>query len=159
MATQICAKMTRAALSGATVVALFCGSPWPAAAVGTGACVDPKASVSGPTTTYLAWGSASMPLVVKTNAAFGYTLTVNIKSLTGGVVISANDVSIALQTTLSKGVVTTKTIGRVASATSTLRTNETGDLINVKLSTWQPLGSPKVTISYTLVTRTAGSCK
>lgn len=159
MTTPMRTKLVRIALSGATVAALFFGSPRPAAAVGAGACVDLTATATGPTTAVLAWGSASIPLVVKTNATFGYTLTVNIKSLTGGIVIGAKDVSIALEPTSTKGAVAAKTIGQTATATSTLPTDKTGDVITVKLSTWQPIGSPRVAISYTLVTRTSSSCK
>ena len=122
-------------------------APAPVSA-GTGVCVGLIAKVTGPTSTVLSWGSGKIPLVVTTNAANGYKLTVTVTNVKNGTLIGVKDITITLTTTASTG--KTTSTPPVATAAATMRTPSSGDKITVNLSTWQPLGSPTVTIKYAL---------
>jgi len=117
-------------------------------AAGTGTCVGLVAKVTGPTSTVLSWGSGKIPLVVTTNASKGYKLTVTVTGVKNGTLIGVKDINITLTSTAATG--TTISTPPTATASATMRTPLTGDRITVNLSTWQPLGSPTVTIKYSL---------
>lgn len=89
----------------------------------------------------LAWGSATFPINVLTNAAKGYRVTVTPASMTGGIGVSLADVKVSISAT--SGCWTSgKQFGRDR------RTSEYGDTAWVTISVWQPIGSPKVGLVY-----------
>ena len=93
----------------------------------------------------LAWGSATFPITVKTNASGGYHVTVIPVSLTGGVGVSLANVKVSISG--AKGCWrTAREFGRET------RTSASGDTAWVTISVWQPLGSPKVSLIYKLET-------
>lgn len=127
----------------------LCGAITPqTVAAGTGTCVGLVAKVTGPKSTVLSWGSGQIPLTVTTNASNGYKLTVKVTGVQNGIAIGVKDINITLKTSAGTG--TTTSTPPIATASSTKRTSSTGDQITVRLSTWQPLGSPTVSISYVL---------
>ena len=114
----------------------------PVQAGGTGVTVGEVSSITGnlPAAT-LNWGSVTFPVTVKTNAAKGYRLVVKATSLTNGIAVALSDVKITVQA--PSGCWSTGN-----SAGRDRRTGEFGDVIYVTVSVWQPVGSPKVTLSY-----------
>lgn len=148
-------RVSRALVAPLLAAALLSGAA-PAASAATSTCVALVASVTGATSTTLSWGSATIPLVVKTNAELGYRLAVTVVSVTNGTLIGIGDIGIGLTTSAAGGTVSSSP--PTAVATSPVRTPSTGDTIKVRLSTWQPLGSPTVRISYTLTPRTSTTC-
>lgn len=92
----------------------------------------------------LAWGSASESIVVLTNSAKGYRLTARAVGLKGGVGISLADVKVELR----KAYGTARAYAVGSTAGSTGRTDKWGDVYEIRVSVWQPIGSPVVTLAY-----------
>jgi hypothetical protein len=92
----------------------------------------------------LAWGSASESIVVLTNSAKGYRLTARAVSLKGGIGINLADVKVELRKVYG----TARAYAVGGSAGSTWRTDKWGDVYEIRVSVWQPFGSPVVTLAY-----------
>lgn len=138
------------------VAALVSAGTPPPVLAGTGTCVGVVATATGPTSTILSWGSGKIPLTVKTNAAKGYKLTVTVTGVKNGIVIGVKDINITLATSASTGANTS--MPPVGTASATKRTSAMGDQITVKLSTWQPMGSPTVALRYVLTPYPGATC-
>ncbi|CAB4189222.1 hypothetical protein UFOVP1189_16 [uncultured Caudovirales phage] len=121
------------------------------ALAGTGASTLLVAQIDGklPSVT-LAWGSASFPITVKTNAALGYRVTVRATSILNGFATTLKDVKV--EVTKIRGVARSSATGSVACSTG--KTTEQGDVYQVRVSVPLFLGSPMVKLSYDFVTYT-----
>jgi hypothetical protein len=92
----------------------------------------------------LAWGSASETIVVKTNSAKGYRLTARAVRMTGGFGVSLADVKVELRKIYG----TARCYAVGSTAGSTWRTDKYGDIYEIRVSVWQPIGAPVVTLAY-----------
>jgi len=139
--------MDRIIVALAIALALLFVSVTGVANAGTGVSVDVKTETRGfkPKVT-LAWGNSSETIVIKTNASRGYTLRVRATSLTGGIGLSLADIRVEVR----KITGTTSSFASGSTAGSTRRTDQAGDVYEVRVSTWQPFGSPIVDLAYDL---------
>lgn len=88
----------------------------------------------------LGWGSYSFYVNLRTNGSAS-RLTVTPTSITNGIAISLSDVKISFSAPAAY-TVNGNTISRLH------KTAETGDVVKITVSVWQPLGSPTVRLSY-----------
>ena len=93
----------------------------------------------------LAWGSASETIVVKTKSAKGYRLTARAVNISGGIGVSLADVKVVLRKIHGTP---RAYAGPNNTAGSTWRTDKYGDIYEIRVTVWQPIGSPVVTLAY-----------
>ena len=92
----------------------------------------------------LAWGSASETIVVQTNSSKGYRLVVRAVGLKNGIGVSLTDVKVELRKVYGA----TRSYASGSTAGSTGRTDKRGDVYELRVTVWQPIGSPVVTLAY-----------
>jgi len=120
------------------------------ASAGTGATTLLTAEIDGKlSSATLAWGSASFPIAVKTNAALGYRVTVRAISIVNGFATTLKDVKV--EVTKIHGTARSSATGNVACSSG--RTDPS-DVYQVRVSVPLFLGSPTVKLSYDFVTYT-----
>jgi hypothetical protein len=88
----------------------------------------------------LDWGSYTFPVVLKTNGSESY-LTVRVTGLSNGIGVGASDVRISFSAPAAYSV-SGNTVRRLH------KTAKAGDVVYITVSVWQPIGSPRVSLSY-----------